>query len=331
VCRRKVIIRLRSEALTVNGRSTWAWLGIAVGLAGPAACAGQVPGTPSSSAAPSVPKVAFANIGGYRLAYECAGPRVPRAVTVILEAGYTASGIDTYGGVILPRLARRVRVCAYDRAGDGLSDPRPASARRLTGATQARELYALLRAIHARPPFVLVGHSYGGMINREFAALYRVQVAGMVLIDASSEPEIPVYDRLHAGPWIDGTVRPAPNQRIDIHATVRQLERSANLGAMPLVVITAGILQDRWLRTTPQLEARAQTRLASLSTDSVHVVDRGIGHFIPELDPQIVITATLAIVAAATRHRPLGACSEIFRTIGTADCLRPGQLGHQRT
>jgi pimeloyl-ACP methyl ester carboxylesterase len=55
----------------------------------------------------------------------------------------------------------------------------------------------LLAVIHARPPCVLVGHSYGGMITREFAALFPGQVAGMVLLDASSEPEVAVYDRLH--------------------------------------------------------------------------------------------------------------------------------------
>jgi pimeloyl-ACP methyl ester carboxylesterase len=89
-------------------------------------------------------------------------------------------------------------VCTYDRAGDGLSDARPASVRPLTGATQARELHTLLQVVHARPPYVLVGHSYGGMITRQFAARYRHQVAGMVLLDASSEPEVAVYDRLPA-------------------------------------------------------------------------------------------------------------------------------------
>ena len=153
------------------------------------------------------PKIAYANIGGYLLAYECAGAGSP---TVILEAGYTASGISTYGPVILPALARRTRVCTYDRAGDGRSDARPTSVRPVTGATQAKELHTLLQVIHTGPPYVLVGHSYGGMITREFAALYGHQVAGIVLLDASSEPEIAVYDRLHAGPWIDGTAQPAP-------------------------------------------------------------------------------------------------------------------------
>lgn len=208
-----------------------------------AACGSQT--APASHPATTRPKIAYANIGGYLLSYECAGAGSP---TVILEAGYTASGISTYGPVIFPALARRTRVCTYDRAGDGRSDARPASVRPLTGATQARELHTLLQVIHAGPPYVLVGHSYGGMITRELAALYPRQVAGMVLLDASSEPEVAVYDRLHAGPWIDGTVHPAPNQKINIHATVRQLETAPSLGRMPLIVITAGRLQDQWLK-----------------------------------------------------------------------------------
>jgi hypothetical protein len=310
-------------------RSVRAWLAIAAGLAlAAAACSGQATPSEQGGHAAAQPKVAYANIGGYLLAYECAGTGSP---TVILEAGYTASGISTYGPVILPALARRTRVCTYDRAGDGLSDARPASVRPLTGATQARELHTLLKVIGAGPPYVLVGHSYGGMITREFAALYPGQVAGMVLVDASSEPEVAVYDRLHAGPWIDRTVQPAPNQQINIGATVRQLETAASLGRMPLIVITAGILQDQWLKTVPQLEARAQTRLALLSANSIHVLAQGVGHLIPSLDPQIVIAATKAVLAAAASGHPLARCSQIFRLVPAAECLRRSQLAQQRT
>jgi thioesterase domain-containing protein len=305
-----------------------AWLAVLAVLA-VAACGGAAPSArPTGQPTPAPPKVKYANIGGYLLAYECTGTGSP---TVILEAGYTASGISTYGPVIVPALARRTRVCTYDRAGDGLSDARPAKVRPLTGATQARELHTLLTVIGVGPPYVLVGHSYGGMITREFAALYPRQVAGMVLLDASSEPEVAVYDRLHAGPWIDGTVQPAPNQRINIAATVHQLETAPSLGQMPLIVITAGLLQDQWLKTVPELEARAQTRLASLSADSSHVVDRGVGHLIPTQDPQIVITATKAVLAAAASGRPLAPCRQVFRSVPTAECLRRGQLAHQQT
>jgi hypothetical protein len=131
------------------------------------------------------------------------------------------------------------------------------------------------------------------MISREFAALYPSQVVGMVLIDASREPEIPIYDRLHAGPWLDGTVTPAPNRRIDIHATVRQLEHAPPLHTLPLIVITAGILEDQWLRTVPLLEARAQTRLA----------DKGVGHFIPQQDPNVVVDAVDAVIISVSHRR----------------------------
>jgi pimeloyl-ACP methyl ester carboxylesterase len=269
-----------------------------------------------------------ADIGGYSLAYECAGKGRP---IVILEAGYTASGLETYGNTVLPVLAKTTRVCTYDRAGDGTSDIRPNHVRPLTGATQARELHALLAAIHVSGRYIMVGHSYGGMISREFAALYPSEVAGMVLIDASSEPEIPVYDRLHAGPWLDGTVTPAPNRRIDIHATVRQLEHAPPLEAMPLIVITAGVLQDQWLRTVPLLEARAQTRLANLSTNALHVLDKSVGHLIPERDPDIVVHAVDAVIGAVRTGRRLAPCRQVFRHDVSAECLARGGLGHQQT
>ena len=177
---------------------------------------------------------------------------------------------------------------------------------------------------------MLVGHSYGGMITREFAALYPPG-GGDGAVDASSEPEVAVYDRLHAGPWIDGTVLPAPNQTINIHATVRQLERAPSLGQMPLIVVTAGILQDQWLKTVPALEAKAQTRLAV----ALSGLDpcRGPRHRSPHptLDPQIVIAATKAVLAAAASGRPLAPCRQVFRSVPTAECLRRGQLAHHRT
>jgi pimeloyl-ACP methyl ester carboxylesterase len=211
-----------------------------------------------------------------------------------------------------------------------VSDPRPKSVQPLTGATQARELHALLAAIQVGGPYVMVGHSYGGMLSREFAALYPSEVEGMVLIDASSEPEIPVYDRLHAGAWVDGNVTPAHNQTIDIHATVRELEHAPSLGSIPLIVITAGILQDQWLRTVPALEARAQTRLAGLSSNSMHVLDKGKGHLIPRDDPGIVSAAVRAVVMAARSGASLPPCAQVFRSAPSAECLARGELGHQQ-
>jgi hypothetical protein len=100
---------------------------------------------------------------------------------------------------------------------------------------------------------------------------------------------------------------------------------------MPLILITADILQDQWLKTVPELEAWAQTQLASLSADSIHVLDRGIGRLIPSLDPQIVIAATTAVLAAAASGRRLAPRPQVFRSVPTAECLHRGQLAQQRT
>lgn len=169
------------------------------------------------------------------------------------------------------------------------------------------------------------------MVAREFARLYPEELDGLVLLDASSEPEIPVYARLHAGPWIDGTVEPAPNQKLDMHATVRELLRSPGLGSTPLVVVTAGVLQDQWLRTVPRLESRAQTRLAGLSADSIHLLDRGVGHFIPEKDPQTVILAARAVVSAARGGVSLPECAAAFQAIPRLECLRRGEVADLQT
>jgi pimeloyl-ACP methyl ester carboxylesterase len=302
----------------------WRPLALAVLLLLVASCTGSAP-TTTATPSPSL-GAGRADIGGYSLAYQCEGTGSP---TVILEAGYTASGMGTFGQTIQPAVARTTRVCTYDRAGIGVSDPRPTNVSPLTSVTQARELHALLDVIGERGPFVYVGHSYVGIIARAFAATYPDEAVGLVLLDASSEPEIPVYDRLHAGAWNDGTVQPAPNQRIDIHASVRELEHAPALEAMPLIVVTAGVLQDRWLATVPKLEARAQTRLASLSSDAIHVVDQGKGHLLPDNDPTLVIDATVAVVNAARSGAALPACATLFAEIATAGCLAPGQLAHQ--
>ncbi len=99
---------------------------------------------------------------------------------------------------------------------------------------------------------------------------------------------------------------------------------------MPVVVITAGILEDQWLRTVPALEAEAQTRLADLSSNSMHVLDKGQGHLIPTDDPRIVSAAVRTVAMAARSGGPLPSCAHVFRNDASAECLARGELGHQQ-
>jgi len=255
-----------------------------------------------------------ADIGGFELAYECEGEGEP---TVILEAGLGTGGLDEFLGFI-DQVAARSRVCTYDRAGTDVSGDRP-EGEHVTAALMADELHALLEAIDVEPPIVLVAHSYGGMPARMFAARYPDDVAGLVLIDVSSEPEVPVYERLDAGPWIDGT------DRIDIHATVRELRAAGNLGDTPLVIVTAGVIEDEWLATVPALASRAQVRLAGLSSDSVHVVAPDSGHFVHRDDPAVVLAAIDAMLSAVRSGSGLTACEDAFSDTD-AECVPAGAL-----
>ncbi len=282
-----------------------------VAIFGLAACNSSHVPAPSPS---PIPAAGRADVGGYELAYECRGEGEP---TVILEAGLGAAGTEEFFG-FLDQMSGTSRVCTYDRAGTGVSDERPAG-EHVTAALMAEELHRLLDAIEVPVPFVLVGHSYGGMPVRAFEGTYPSDVAGMVLIDVSSEPEVPVYERLDAGPWIDGT------DRIDIHATVRELRAAGDLADMPLIVVTAGIIEDEWLSTVPRLAARAQARLAGLSSNAIQVVARDSGHFVHREAPDVVLAAIETVVSAARSGSELAPCAEAFASAG-AICVPPGDV-----
>jgi pimeloyl-ACP methyl ester carboxylesterase len=116
-------------------------------------------------------------VGGYKMHIDCTGEGSP---TVILESGLG----DTYVSwrKVQPQIAKFAHVCSYDRAGIGYSD---SSSDPRTSQMIATQLHRLLQSAAIAPPYILVGHSMGGYTVRLFASLYRNEVAGMVLVDAS--------------------------------------------------------------------------------------------------------------------------------------------------
>jgi pimeloyl-ACP methyl ester carboxylesterase len=119
------------------------------------------------------------DVGGWRLHLNCTGQSSASQPTVILEAGIGDFSVEW--NLVQPGVAKFTRVCSYDRAGDGWSDlgPYPRTMHQLV-----YELHTLLDKAGVRPPFVLVGHSYGGWLVRLYAHTYAPEVAGMVLIEA---------------------------------------------------------------------------------------------------------------------------------------------------
>jgi pimeloyl-ACP methyl ester carboxylesterase len=133
------------------------------------------------------------DVGGFSLHINCTGEGSP---TVIVDAGNGDFSLGWQG--IQPEVAKFTRICTYDRAGYGWSDPSPNPR---TAKVMSEELHTLLSNAGVEPPYVLVGHSLGGYNVRMFADLYPEEVAGMVLVDAGHEDQLnrfpPEYAKLN--------------------------------------------------------------------------------------------------------------------------------------
>lgn len=119
------------------------------------------------------------DIGGYRLHLYCMGKGSP---TVILENGLGDIFADWI--FVQPEVAKFTRVCSYDRAYEGFSDVGPVPP---TMHQEVYEAHLMLQQARIAPPYVFVGHSYGGMLARLYTMTYPKEVAGLVLVDSLHE------------------------------------------------------------------------------------------------------------------------------------------------
>lgn len=268
--------------------------------------------------------------GGRRLYLECHGLGSP---TVILEAGYRASGrywtddltySDASRRMVLPGVATFTHVCAYDRPGtyapvgdeeligrsDAVAEPR-------TVAKTVRDLHALLHAAGVPGPYVLAGHSLGGLMVRLYASTYPDDVAGLVLVDAYSEF---IEQQLTPAQWQDlkqlnvrmnaDTVLPIPGYG-DVetigygadNAAMQQAAAASPLRAMPLAVLAKGIpfdLTEDALGFSPAvLETAllaAQSQLTALVPNGRRFIANDSGHDVHQDQPELVIEAIRQVV-----------------------------------
>jgi pimeloyl-ACP methyl ester carboxylesterase len=276
------------------------------------------------------------DIGGHRLHIWCSGSGAP---SVILETGLGGTTADW--GLVQPEVANFTNVCSYDRAGMGYSDPGP------TPRTLARinsELTQLLDRAGVTGPVVLVGASIGGLSARLLASEHPDRVAGLVLLDPSSEdeaphvppvaPYVPLYSSLGIFRLRGVTFGPSPASqppatRQFAEATSRRTaaytttldeithlpEGLAEVKATrrpltnPLVVLTAGRGSEAaWLES--------QRGQAALSSRGCQVIAENSGHGIAVGQPDIVIRAIQSVVDAARGHSDASICAE-----------RPGRAG----
>ena len=259
----------------------------------------------------------FVAIGGGRSLYmHCVGSGSP---TVVLEAGFGADTLSWQD--VQPDVGHITRTCAYDRAGTGNSVAPP-------GVRDAHDEIADLRRLLARarvePPYVLVGHSYGGVLARVFAHAYPSETAGLVLIDTIGRDgrrrQLAIWPRSQA-PEIRRGVATRVMDRVNLAAGEAIASRVSGLGGMPLAVVTAGRQDNfphkpaRLYRALKRLWDEMQDELAALSENSVHVVALASNHDIPSSrngQPSVIVRAVQAVVDAARSHARLPRCRDLF-------------------
>ena len=272
------------------------------------------------------------DVGGYRLHIQCVGAGSP---TVVLDAGLGGSSLDW--SLVQPELGRSTRVCAYDRAGMGWSDPGPQPR---TPRQIADELHTLLTNAGIAGPYVLVGHSLAGKNVRLFALQHPDQVAGMVLVDARSEyvdantspAEVQAFQRASAaqasqyrvarslglvrligaslwgGPAMsretrtEGMLLTTSQRGVDAQ-TAEGLERAADdvqLQAAPSLGDRPLIVlaSEQNMTATPYW-VEAQRRQAALSTNGRLIVPAGSVHYIHWEQPAVVIDAVRQVIEKA--------------------------------
>lgn len=281
-------------------------------------------GTPAPAMGVAGAFAGLVPIGGQRrLWLECHGRGTP---TVLLEAGAgndaaiwdtVALPLHSTKTAVLPGVAAFTRVCAYDRPGTVLDPADPAHRSRSDPAPMPRtaremvaDLHALLGAAGLPGPYVMAGHSFGGLVVRLYACTYPDEVAGLVLIDAAQEDYYAgVQALLTPAQW--AAFVPSPNdqepsmERIDIDASaveMRQAAAASPLQPMPLIVLSHGRPWD-WPPGYPvtALEAlwsRSQHKLVALVPDARLVVAKESGHHIQLDQPDLVIAAIRQVVDA---------------------------------
>ena len=243
------------------------------------------------------------DIGGRRLYRAEMGAGEP---TVVLEAGLDASAAPWSG--IIPAVASFSRVVSYDRPNTTASASDPAPIPR-TAADIVTDLHAVLDAAEVPGPYVLVGHSVGGLFARLYASHYPEEVAGLVLVDASHEDQ-EERRRPLVSPELFAAAQQATHSNIegiDLTATfaqVKEARAASPLRSMPLIVLSAGQADpagfpEGWpMDVEAELHDELQRDLIGLVPGGRHVVAEQSGHDIQQSQPDLVVEAIRAVVGA---------------------------------
>lgn len=247
------------------------------------------------------------DIGGRSIRIACHGAGYP---TVVVDAGMgTAPAEDEGWQRIADRIATTTRVCLYDRAGLGGSDPAPKGPR--TSMDAAADLHGALRKAGVEGPYLLVGHSIGGLHAQVFASRYPADTAGLILVSSAHPDQMTTWLALlppaapeeekaisEARAFLTGMIEdPTKNEEMLAFAPSAAQARSlTTLGARPLIVAThspryrmiPGLSEPLAIKLEAATQ-QLQRQFLSLSSNARQNVAATAGHGLPHEDPTFVV------------------------------------------
>jgi pimeloyl-ACP methyl ester carboxylesterase len=257
------------------------------------------------------------DVGGYELYYTCVGEGSP---TVILEAG-SEGNVSTWDLVML-YYRKYTRVCAYDRANLGKSDPAP---KPRTFEDMTRDLHALLQNVPIEGPYVLTGYSMGGMLVQLYASQYPSDVVGVVLVD-SSHPDVGVRLLAALPPetagedqdiklwreyatWMTTSTGKSKFDSEDVNnlLSMEQMRAVKTLGDIPLAVVSRSPENPNMVGFLPSLSDDINTKfmqlwqdiqfeLEGLSSNSARYTAVRSDHGVPHYEPRLVVDTIRHVV-----------------------------------
>ena len=249
------------------------------------------------------------DVGGYRLHIVCEGQAVPGGPTVILDSGGGSS--SSSWNIVQPEVAKFARVCSYDRPGLGRSDRKP---KPYTSIDVMKDLHTLLEKSGVGKPYVMAGHSLGGMHIRLFAKLYPKDVAGMVFVDSFNEDELapersiipPEVKRQYPPEYF----KPYIVEDMDLETIAAQARANKWYGDIPVIVLTRAapkkLKEDNEKELVPGQAEKSERRridlqndLARRSTNSKHIIAEKSGHNVQLDQPELVVESIRQVIAAA--------------------------------
>lgn len=212
--------------------------------------------------------------------------------TVIMDAGYGdfSTAWDSVNGDI----SILSNVLIYDRAGLGKSET---SSNPRTSREMVKELKELLIEAKIKPPYILVGHSFGGVNMRMFATEYQNEVCGLVLVDSTPEDYIE-----RCLPTMSQDFQQAYNKQFvyegnydEFMESLKQLKETKLKLNIPLIVLSAG-KKAHYSKESQELWNEMQREILEISSDGELVIAKNSAHYIQNDEPEVVVSAIKKLI-----------------------------------